>query len=104
SLPGPGTLAEPLSLLDALPISNDAVEQRLRIHPCGRIPVRSLPLGTQVCDNGPFARLARSGWGTIGERERELPLAWAPLQPPWEDRKSTRLNSSHVKISYAVFC
>src|SRR5690606_41440746 len=28
--------------------------------------------------------------------------------PPWQDdpvdRKSTRLNSSHVKISYAVFC
>src|SRR5690606_40508321 len=24
--------------------------------------------------------------------------------PPDEDRKSTRLNSSHVKISYAVFC
>src|SRR5690606_39508631 len=23
---------------------------------------------------------------------------------PQEDRKSTRLNSSHVKISYAVFC
>src|SRR5690606_40374534 len=23
---------------------------------------------------------------------------------PGEDRKSTRLNSSHVKISYAVFC
>src|SRR5699024_12203949 len=22
----------------------------------------------------------------------------------WEDRKSTRLNSSHVSISYAVFC
>src|SRR6266511_3264976 len=28
---------------------------------------------------------------------RVLPL-------PREDRKSTRLNSSHVKISYAVFC
>src|SRR5690606_41329186 len=26
-----------------------------------------------------------------------------PLRPS-EDRKSTRLNSSHVKISYAVFC
>src|SRR5690606_41685585 len=25
-------------------------------------------------------------------------------QPEKEDRKSTRLNSSHVKISYAVFC
>src|SRR5690625_2474674 len=25
-------------------------------------------------------------------------------RPPAEDRKSTRLNSSHVAISYAVFC
>src|SRR3989442_13164728 len=24
--------------------------------------------------------------------------------PPARDRKSTRLNSSHVRISYAVFC
>src|SRR2546430_17365064 len=24
--------------------------------------------------------------------------------PTWEDRKSTRLNSSHSQISYAVFC
>src|SRR5215475_15745280 len=28
----------------------------------------------------------------------------APPAPRWRDRKSTRLNSSHVKISYAVFC
>src|SRR5690606_3108542 len=27
-----------------------------------------------------------------------------PLHRPPRDRKSTRLNSSHVKISYAVFC
>src|SRR6266511_5458611 len=27
-----------------------------------------------------------------------------PPGPPRPDRKSTRLNSSHVKISYAVFC
>src|SRR5688572_31625640 len=26
------------------------------------------------------------------------------LVPPREDRKSTRLNSSHSQISYAVFC
>src|SRR5687768_17697520 len=26
------------------------------------------------------------------------------VQPPREDRKSTRLNSSHGYISYAVFC
>src|SRR3989442_11785587 len=27
-----------------------------------------------------------------------------PVAPRGEDRKSTRLNSSHVRISYAVFC
>src|SRR5690606_40510105 len=27
-----------------------------------------------------------------------------PTKPFYTDRKSTRLNSSHVKISYAVFC
>src|SRR5438132_4716428 len=27
-----------------------------------------------------------------------------PLGPPTRDRKSTRLNSSHTVISYAVFC
>src|SRR5205814_10491132 len=26
------------------------------------------------------------------------------VQQAWEDRKSTRLNSSHLGISYAVFC
>src|SRR6266496_2225097 len=30
-------------------------------------------------------------------------LAFAALHPR-KDRKSTRLNSSHVEISYAVFC
>src|SRR5438477_6074445 len=38
--------------------------------------------------------------------------SWAPLRDEWartekparQDRKSTRLNSSHMSISYAVFC
>src|SRR5690606_38024134 len=30
--------------------------------------------------------------------------SFAFADEPGEDRKSTRLNSSHVKISYAVFC
>src|SRR6266498_2396240 len=29
---------------------------------------------------------------------------YVPLNPENPDRKSTRLNSSHVRISYAVFC
>src|SRR5690606_42099172 len=33
------------------------------------------------------------------------PFCWQPCCPsPPADRKSTRLNSSHVKNSYAVFC
>src|SRR5256885_5376975 len=41
---------------------------------------------------------------------RSSPGAWRrPPAPPWRqrawrDRKSTRLNSSHLVISYAVFC
>src|SRR5438876_7943840 len=30
--------------------------------------------------------------------------AWTTWPPPALDRKSTRLNSSHPSISYAVFC
>src|SRR3989442_2696199 len=30
--------------------------------------------------------------------------AWNTQRYPSRDRKSTRLNSSHVRISYAVFC
>src|SRR2546427_3784831 len=31
-------------------------------------------------------------------------FAFAPREVPHTDRKSTRLNSSHSQISYAVFC
>src|SRR5436305_14887794 len=44
----------------------------------------------------------RAQWYSAGERQ-PAPLAefgWAEEK----DRKSTRLNSSHVRISYAVFC
>src|SRR5256885_5360413 len=37
--------------------------------------------------------------------EDQVPTAPAPRrQPVQRDRKSTRLNSSHLVISYAVFC
>src|SRR5690606_39752083 len=43
------------------------------------------------------ARLA----GGLGAQELAVAVQ---LRPVVLDRKSTRLNSSHVKISYAVFC
>src|SRR3989442_11436727 len=38
----------------------------------------------------------------IGKIRTEENILWSFA--PHEDRKSTRLNSSHVRISYAVFC
>src|SRR5258708_29497356 len=39
------------------------------------------------------------------KQNRKLPLAEGEtLAVQWTDRKSTRLNSSHQIISYAVFC
>src|SRR3989442_11351526 len=38
-------------------------------------------------------------------REPSFILHWGEMGARWGiDRKSTRLNSSHVRISYAVFC
>src|SRR5690606_40838984 len=37
-------------------------------------------------------------------RQVKISAAGAFSYPVFQDRKSTRLNSSHVKISYAVFC
>src|SRR5690606_39303610 len=46
--------------------------------------------------------------GAGAGHHHDAPLQYAHLDPlrmlSAEDRKSTRLNSSHVKISYAVFC
>src|SRR5690625_5965995 len=42
-------------------------------------------------------------WGRIGDRKTTSVQA-ASIKGIQVDRKSTRLNSSHVAISYAVFC
>src|SRR3712207_7973043 len=42
--------------------------------------------------------------GTPGHAQAKLEVGGPDGQPPLKDRKSTRLNSSHANISYAVFC
>src|SRR5690349_22700500 len=53
----------------------------------------------KINTTSPYARKAREG-------VMEFLLINHPLDCPIcdQDRKSTRLNSSHVEISYAVFC
>src|SRR5690606_41517880 len=90
-----------LSLHDALPIYRtmqdhlDSVEEQLgKLIPTAMRVQRRLWLGSIM---EPFlhkwAEAEEANGGLLDEAKRnEL------------DRKSTRLNSSHVKISYAVFC
>src|SRR5437588_5490972 len=44
----------------------------------------------------------RQAYGAHRQQRAELHLPDGPGR--WRDRKSTRLNSSHTVISYAVFC
>src|SRR5437870_10330117 len=80
-----------LSLHDALPISArsgaDAGSTGTRVE-CSRDPRTAL--GEEHQRAGNQCRLCRARFF------HRLPYR--------EDRKSTRLNSSHVAISYAVFC
>src|SRR5256885_5296553 len=41
---------------------------------------------------------------TTADAKQYTGQAQPPLAPDGQDRKSTRLNSSHLVISYAVFC
>src|SRR2546430_10842299 len=58
----------------------------------------------------PYTTLFRSQVRRPNRRRRGAPAPWrrqprAPRAPGGRrDRKSTRLNSSHSQISYAVFC
>src|SRR5438552_14093010 len=56
----------------------------------------------------PYTTLFRSRWDAAlehGQRSTEAHRAAGDLRGwGWADRKSTRLNSSHQIISYAVFC
>src|SRR5690349_23877542 len=75
----PTTEIYTLSLHDALPI-------------CRRAPARAVRAGAASC---------------AAARNRRRQHSLAPGRPGLarrRDRKSTRLNSSHVEISYAVFC
>src|SRR2546428_8276306 len=52
-----------------------------------------------ICALTPWRRSAGAG-----ERGSWSRAAWTTSLPAAGDRKSTRLNSSHDQISYAVFC
>src|SRR5947207_11568331 len=52
----------------------------------------------------PYTTLFRSNFASLQIQPYEPPKAAPAFSLPDLDRKSTRLNSSHTVISYAVFC
>src|SRR3712207_8447489 len=83
-----------LSLHDALPISNSRAQTRRR--------VRRRELRARSGGRGQTRR-ARPARGRALRAATDAPRPVAPRDHR-ADRKSTRLNSSHANISYAVFC
>src|SRR5690606_41237605 len=75
--------------------SSDLRPIALDLPSCG-LPTKT-PKRSSRADRRPGSCAAMRGaaaWSTMD----------TPEPAPAADRKSTRLNSSHVKISYAVFC
>src|SRR5439155_12935927 len=64
-------------------------EQLAQCAPADETDAYGMPIPTQIVSNGEYMPPPQ----TEGQKRVEA-----------RDRKSTRLNSSHVAISYAVFC
>src|SRR5207302_4901253 len=90
-----------LSLHDALPISGRLGYQPMRLGTRHGVDLRR-PFGQVTLGPALAAILTGEHLATSGGTVHTLGLAL--VEGDGEDRKSTRLNSSHVKISYAVFC
>src|SRR5699024_12537051 len=104
----------PLALLDALPLCTWPA-LRCRVLGCGA-PSRDDGRPLSLHDALPISTPNRlhsaprscgstcSSSGSDGSSGSILHCLLPPGCPSYRDRKSTRLNSSHVSISYAVFC
>src|SRR5204862_6753204 len=80
-----------LSLHDALPISESLDDNKVRA-------VFAYKFIEPTSDNEALEQIIE------GEAVLHREPSEAAGVDKWVDRKSTRLNSSHVEISYAVFC
>src|SRR5439155_25696218 len=98
----PTTEIYTLSLHDALPILPSTSDPATPDCPRGQLrppprPLRVQPARRPLADPGDHPAGRRAGYARPGaDRPRR--------DVRRQDRKSTRLNSSHVAISYAVFC
>src|SRR2546429_3673297 len=100
----PTTEIYPLPLHDALPILARRYAPNGKLPSDHRLPrsVHHQPCSPpEVASRPPATSIAGAAWVTAAH----APTKTARLrETALQDRKSTRLNSSHGYISYAVFC
>src|SRR5208283_6145797 len=112
ALGDPGALVEPLEFLEhhALSIRRDA---EAGVPDLDAEPIRPAPASDEdgpthgVLDGVGHEVLQEPAHQPAIGADRELrgnEPKLEPLRPRRRKRKSTRLNSSHITISYAVFC
>src|SRR5699024_11718584 len=97
----PTTHRYTLSLHDALPISKEKLDQIVRdgVRKCGY-----LGKGKKISKIIYHSQEIPKRESGINENEKKKAGQKEGKHFSLSDRKSTRLNSSHVSISYAVFC
>src|SRR3989442_1586133 len=85
--------------------SNDLLEYRASVVAGASNEKASFTAGAQYYRMDPLLTKDRS-LASLGNADRAAMNLEAAsyISPSFPDRKSTRLNSSHVRISYAVFC
>src|SRR5207302_8821303 len=96
----PPPLLSPLSLHDALPLSPPDLASASSSRPnCRSVLVRDR--GSSICTTSCRPRCPSSCRSLEPASGASPVVSWLASS---RDRKSTCLNSSHVKTSYAVFC
>src|SRR5205085_10162096 len=89
-----------LSLHDALPIS--MVSNTIDDFPEPETPVKIVIFLLGIVSDMSFRLFSRAP--RISMNSCGMGILVGRRKSPCQDRKSTRLNSSHSQISYAVFC
>src|SRR5215813_430450 len=104
-----------LLLVLAVDISRSVDEKKFRLQRDGYATAIVDPRVVSAMQAGGFGRIAICYMEWASDQDQRVVVEWTPIGSAGEaqgvaqrirdaDRKSTRLNSSHVRISYAVFC
>src|SRR5438034_4264324 len=99
--------AVPLAIsLVILSLANSRRKSAAGLAVAGQIVALALSIFafSQTLQTSEFRAVQNFTWFTFGENALRIGWVLDPVAAAMLDRKSTRLNSSHTVISYAVFC